>query len=141
MTFPTAGGEPEFDADELLRLAASAERGSEHPLGEAIVERAREAGLELAEPESFDAIPGHGVDVSIGARRVLLGNRRLMDERRRRRGLAGGRSETLAGEGKTPMFVAVDGRIAGIVAVADILKPDSARGRRAAARPGAATST
>jgi Cu+-exporting ATPase len=125
VTFPAAGGAPEFDADELLRLAASAERGSEHPLGEAIVGRAREAGLELAEPESFDAIPGHGIDVTIGARRVLLGNRRLMDERGVDGGSLAADAERLAGEGKTPMFVAIDGLMAGIVAVADTLKPNS----------------
>ena len=125
VTLPAAGGAAAFDADELLRLAASAERGSEHPLGEAIVERAREAGLEIAEPEGFDAIPGHGIDVTIGPRRVLLGNRRLMDVRGVDVGSLAGVSETLAGEGKTPMFVAVDGSIAGIVAVADTLKPNS----------------
>jgi Cu+-exporting ATPase len=125
VTFPAAGGAPEFDADELLRLAASAERGSEHPLGEAIVGRAREAGLELAEPESFEAIPGHGIDVTIGARRVLLGNRRLMDERGVDGGSLAADAERLAGEGKTPMFVAIDGLMAGIVAVADTLKPNS----------------
>jgi Cu+-exporting ATPase len=113
------------DEDELLRLAASAERGSEHPLGEAIVERARERGLELADTEGFNAIPGHGVEVTVSDRRLLLGNLRLMDEREIALGPLHDRAETVATEGKTPMFVAVAGQIAGLIAVADTLKPNS----------------
>jgi Cu+-exporting ATPase len=109
-------------ADELLRLAASAERGSEHPLGEAIVEEAQARKLPLAEAREFQAEPGHGVQATVDGQRVVLGNLRLME----RRGLALDgllpRSETLSSEGKTPMFVAVDGQVAGLIAVADTLK-------------------
>jgi len=126
VTVPAAeAGGPTFGEDDLLSLAASAERGSEHPLGEAIVERARERDLELIAPETFKAIPGHGIEVTIDGREVLLGNLRLMNERGiRLDGLQDG-SDILASEGKTPMFVAVNGRMAGLIAVADTLKPNS----------------
>jgi P-type Cu+ transporter len=116
----------EVDADELLALAASAERGSEHPLGEAIVTRARELGLSLSDGQDFEAIPGHGIQGSVSGRRLLLGNEKLMRERGC--GLDGlsEAAARLAEEGKTPMFVAVDGRAAGIIAVADTLKSNSA---------------
>ncbi len=108
---------------ELLRLAASAERGSEHPLGESIVARAKGESLELVPPESFEAIPGHGIQAVVDGRRLLLGNRKLMQEQ----GLAldglAQEAERLAGEGKTPMFLAIDGAVAGMIAVADTLKP------------------
>lgn len=111
--------------DELLRLAASAEHGSEHPLGEAIVRAADKNGLVLASAEEFAAIPGHGIEVLVHGKRVLLGNARLMTER----GIPAGALETeadrLASEGKTPMLVAVDGTLAGIIAVADVVKENS----------------
>ncbi|MHB1413766.1 MAG: heavy metal translocating P-type ATPase [Chloroflexota bacterium] len=115
------------DEAELLRAAASAERGSEHPLGEAIVGRAKELGLQLADPSEFSAIPGHGVEAAVNGNRVVLGNLKLMEDRGY--GLDGlaDRSATLASEGKTPMFVVLDGKAAGIVAVADTLKPGSKR--------------
>ncbi len=112
--------------NQILYLAASAERGSEHPLGEAIVEHARaHHGLSLGEARDFGAIPGHGIEATVDDRRVLLGNLKLLRERGI--GLAGleGRSEGLADQGKTPMFVAVDGRLAGIIAVADPIKEGS----------------
>jgi Cu+-exporting ATPase len=104
---------------------------SEHPLAEAIVEGARARGAELGEPEAFDAVPGHGVEATVEGRRVAVGNRKLMgregvDASAFERAAAG-----LADEGKTPMFVAVDGRPAGIVAVADTLKEDSVEAVRA----------
>jgi P-type Cu+ transporter len=114
-------------SDELLRIAASAEKNSEHPLGEAIVRAARERGLELAEPESFDSVPGHGVEAKLDGRTVLLGNRRLMAERGIDIGPLIGEGERLENEGKTAMFVAVDGQPAGIVGVADTLKETSPR--------------
>ncbi|MHB8992528.1 MAG: heavy metal translocating P-type ATPase, partial [Chloroflexota bacterium] len=111
--------------EELLYLAASAERGSEHPLGEAIVTAARERGLDLADPGEFEAIPGHGIEATIEGRKVVLGNQKLMDDRGYGlNGLDEGVT-ALSDQGKTPMFVAVDGRLAGIVAVADTLKPGS----------------
>jgi Cu+-exporting ATPase len=112
-------------AAELLRLAGSAERGSEHPLGEAIVKRAAAEGLALADAEAFGAIPGHGIWARVERRQLLLGNLKLMtDAGVELDGLAK-EAERLADEGKTPMFVAVDGQVAGLVAVADTLKPES----------------
>ncbi len=110
---------------ELLRLAASAERGSEHPLGQAIIDHAKREGLDLAESQEFKAIPGHGLRAVVEGKEVLLGNLRLMQERGIDLGGMEVRAETLSGEGKTPMFVAADGQLLGIVAVADTLKPHS----------------
>ena len=115
---------------ELLRLAASAERGSEHPLGEAIVEAALSRNLQLLQLVEFSAIPGRGIDAALSPStgppiRLLLGNRRLMDERGPELGELEQRAERLAEEGKTPMFVVVDGSLAGIIGVADVLKPGS----------------
>ncbi|HEX8720668.1 MAG TPA: copper-translocating P-type ATPase [Pyrinomonadaceae bacterium] len=125
-----------FDEEELLRLAATADRRSEHPLAEAIVDGARARGIEPGEPASFKAVPGHGVEAEVEGRRVLVGNRRLLE----REGVApGGLEEAaarLADEGKTPMFVAVGGRAAGVVGVADTLKEDSAAAVRALRRMG-----
>ncbi|HEX8147984.1 MAG TPA: heavy metal translocating P-type ATPase [Pyrinomonadaceae bacterium] len=125
-----------FGEAELLRLAAAADRRSEHPLAEAVVRGARERGVEFGEPERFEAVPGHGVEATVGGRVVLVGNRRLME----RGGVPFGEFEQGAGrlsdEGKTPMFVAVGGRPAGIVAVADTLKDDSVEAVRALRRMG-----
>ncbi|NUQ61520.1 MAG: copper-translocating P-type ATPase [Pirellulales bacterium] len=111
---------------DLLRWAASAERGSEHPLGETIVRAALDRGLALAEPTGFKAIAGHGIEVNVEGRQLLLGNARLM----RQRSIllddpAQRRAAELASAGKTPMFVAADGRLAGVIAVADPVKPGS----------------
>ena len=116
----------EFDrthSDVLLRLVASAERGSEHPLGEAIVRSAQERGLELLSPHRFNALAGRGIEAEIDGREVLVGNARLMRER----GISPDekRAQRLAEDGKTPMFVAVDGEYAGLVAVADVVKKTS----------------
>mgnify|MGYP003587025567 FL=1 len=124
---PAAAG---FTADELLALAAAAEKGSEHPLGEAIVRGAEERFLTLAEATDFQAIPGHGISVVIAGRQVLLGNSRLMArEKINLPADASGHTDAdrLAGAGKTPMFIAVDGQYAGIIAVADTVKPSSAK--------------
>jgi len=111
---------------ELLRLAASLERASEHPLAEAIVKAAAAEGQPLAGAEGFEAIPGHGVQGVVEGRLLLLGNAKLMgDHGVALDGLAE-RGARLAEEGKTPMFVAVDGEIAGLIAVADTLKPHAA---------------
>jgi len=116
---------PGVDPDTLLRLAASAERGSEHPLGEAIVRHALEKGLALAQHTWFNAVAGQGVDAVIEGHAVLLGNAGLM----RGRGLALGelesKAEALANDGKTPVFAAVDGQAAGVLAVADPLRGNS----------------
>jgi Cu+-exporting ATPase len=114
-----------FSEADLLHLAASAEWGSEHPLGEAIVRRAEEQGLALARPERFEAVPGRGIQAEVDGRRVLVGNPLLLAEHHV--ALDGGEAAglQLAREGKTPMYVAVDGKPAGIISVADTLKPRS----------------
>jgi P-type Cu+ transporter len=117
-----AGGRSEAD---VLRAAASLERGSEHPLGEAIVKGAEARSIALADAEGFAAIPGQGVGGRIDGRDVLLGNARLMRDRNISfEALAQG-WERLAREGKTPIYIAIDGVAAGLVAVADTVKPDS----------------
>ncbi len=110
---------------ELLRLAASAERGSEHPLGEAIVEAAGERGLALADATGFRAVPGRGIEARVGERPVLLGNPQLLRERGVSVDGLEDRASALAAEGKTPMYVAADGLAAGLIGVADTLKPNS----------------
>ncbi len=114
-----------FTEDDVLFLAAAAEIGSEHPLGEAIVTGARNRGIETNEPEIFKAVPGHGITAIVDARRVVLGNLAFMKDR----GVeAGAVEETLArlsDEGKTAMVIGVDGELAGVVAVADTVKEDS----------------
>ncbi|KAA9376551.1 copper-translocating P-type ATPase [Microbispora cellulosiformans] len=122
-----------FDADELLAYVAAAETGSEHPLGEAIVSRAREAGLSLPQVERFEAVPGHGVEARVGGRNVLAGNIALM----RRHGVPAAEPEPvaaetaavvaaeIAAEGATPVHVALDGRLAGVIGVADTIRPES----------------
>ncbi len=111
---------------EILHLSASAEAGSEHPLGEAIVNKAREENLELLPAENFEAIPGHGIEVVIQGKRMLLGNEKLMLDQNIAITLQEN-SDRLAEEGKTPMYVASDGKLLGIIAVADVLKESSAR--------------
>lgn len=111
--------------EEILQLAASLERGSEHPLGEAIVKGAAGRGLNLSNAENFAAIPGHGVSGRIDGHDVLLGNAKLMRDRNVAIDALGKDWERLASEGKTPMYVAVDGNPGGMVAVADTVKPDS----------------
>ncbi len=111
-------GQPE----EVLRLAASAERGSEHPLGEAIVTAAKERGLALAEAQDFVAVPGLGVQAQVGARQVLLGNLSLMEQRGARLNGLEATAEELLAQGKTAMFVAADGQVLGVIAVADTVK-------------------
>jgi len=116
--------------EEFLRVAASCEKGSEHPLGEAIVKRAEKDGLELLEVLKFEAIPGHGIEVLLATEpdpaTILIGNRKLMDERGVSLNDFSEDAERLADEGKTPMFVAVNGQIFGIIAVADVVKKSSA---------------
>jgi P-type Cu+ transporter len=113
--------------DEVLSLAAAAERGSEHPLGQAIVTRAKEEGLALLNPADFKALPGHGIEARVDGEKVTLGNLALMEERAFALNGLEGRAAELAGEGKTAMFVAVDDQVAGVIGVADTLKPNSAQ--------------
>lgn len=110
---------------EILRLAAIAEKNSEHPLGEAIVRGAEARRLNVVEPQSFNSIPGHGVEAQIDGQEILLGNRKLMKQRGVDLRALLSQTEQLEQEGKTVMFVAVNGRAAGIIAVADTLKQHS----------------
>lgn len=111
--------------EELLSLAASAEKGSEHPLGEAIVKSAEQQQLKLKPVERFKAIPGHGIEVLIDGKEIRLGNRKLMDDYGIVLGNFAEASDRIANQGKTPMFVSVDGEFAGIIAVSDTVKPSS----------------
>ncbi|HZK39570.1 MAG TPA: heavy metal translocating P-type ATPase [Clostridia bacterium] len=111
--------------ERLLQLAASAEKGSEHPLGEAIVKHAEEQNIDFIKPTGFQAIPGVGIEVTIDGKTVLIGNKKLMDERAIALDVLTEKSDLLANEGKTPMYVAVDKKIAGIIAVADVVKASS----------------
>lgn len=114
-----------FSEADVLRLAGSAEWGSEHPLGEAIVRRATERGIDLARPEQFEAVPGRGIVATVGGRRVLVGSPLLLADRSVSMDGAQDVGLRLAREGKTPMYVAVENEAAGVVAVADTLKPNS----------------
>ena len=112
--------------DLLLRMAATAEKNSEHPLGEAIVRGAQDRGLKLVEPETFNSIPGHGVEAKAAGSEILLGNRKLMKERGVDFSALMSQAEALEVDGKTVMFVALNGQAAGLIAVADTLKEYSA---------------
>jgi Cu+-exporting ATPase len=115
----------DFSEDSLLNVAASAEYGSEHPLGEAIVNAAKERGLKLDNTSEFEAIIGHGIKVKLKGKQVFLGNLKLMqDQALSLNGLDKSALE-LSGQGKTPMFVGIDDQVAGIIAVADTLKSNS----------------
>lgn len=113
--------------EKLLTLSASAEKGSEHPLGEAIVRDAEEKGIEFLETKNFAAIPGHGIEVTIDEYDMLLGNKKLMDDRQISLEDLAVKSDQLADEGKTPMYIAVNNKIAGIIAVADTVKENSVK--------------
>ncbi|MDH7512724.1 MAG: heavy metal translocating P-type ATPase [Clostridiales bacterium] len=127
-------GEPEvtdiisldgFEEEDVLALAAAAEKPSEHPLGEAIVRKAREKGLSLDEPAEFQAIEGHGIEARVGGRKVSIGNARLMAGLGIDFGLWKDGVEALSEEGKTVVFAAVGGNPAAIIAIADVLKDHS----------------
>jgi Cu+-exporting ATPase len=120
---PTSGEPP---PDELLRLAASVEKGSEHPLGEAIWAEAAARGLTLAEPQGFRAEAGQGVEAEVGGRMVAVGNPRMMEGRGYDLNGLGSEVARVQGEGKTAMLVAVDGTVSGVIAVADTVKESSA---------------
>jgi Cu+-exporting ATPase len=116
---------------ELLRLAASAESRSEHPLGAAIVAAARSRQLPLATPSEFQAIEGHGLAATVEGRTLLLGNVKLMRDRGVDLAGLGDQADRLAAAGRTPMLMAVGGTLAGLVAVADPIKPESIEAIRA----------
>jgi Cu+-exporting ATPase len=110
---------------QILQLAAVAEKNSEHPLGEAIVKKAAAQGITVEDPEFFNAIPGHGVEVKYNGDTVLLGNRKLMETNHIEIGKLEAEMKALEMDGKTVMLVAVDGKAAGLIAVADTLKENS----------------
>ncbi len=116
-----------FSEEALMRVTASAEMGSEHPLGQAIVQGAQEKGLELMQVADFEALTGRGIRAKINGQTILAGNRKLMEEQGVALGAFEAEADRLAGEGKTPMYVAADNSLAGIVAVADVVKPSSRR--------------
>ncbi|MBA8898081.1 heavy metal translocating P-type ATPase [Clostridium saccharobutylicum] len=122
----------DISEEEILVLAASSEKGSEHPLGEAIVKGAEEKNIELKEIEEFKAIPGQGIEVKIESKHILLGNKKLISEKnidisQSSNGVENllNSAEELASEGKTPMYIAIDGVLRGIIAVADTVKISS----------------
>ena len=114
-----------IDADTLLQIVAAAEKTSEHPLGQAIAGFARDKGISLPDAEGFSALTGRGIEARIGGKAVLAGNRKLMDERHIAMAELEQASDALASDGKTPMYVALDGQLAGIIAVADVVKESS----------------
>ena len=116
---------PLITKENLLYYAASGETGSEHPLGEAIVQKSKEENMTLAKPDHFEAIPGHGIRVEIEGKDMYIGNRKLMLEQKIDLSSMEKESNRLADEGKTPMYLSVDGELAGIIAVADTLKENS----------------
>ena len=118
----TTGG---FKEEEVLRLAAGVEKSSEHPLAAAIVEGARARELTLKDAETFAAIPGHGIEATIEGRTILLGNLKLMKDRGIPVKDLEVQATRLSDDGRTPMYVAIDGKPAGIIAVADTVKEDS----------------
>ncbi len=122
---PISSVRPSTSSLQLLKLVASAEKNSEHPLGQAIVKHAQDTGLTLSEPSEFWAVAGHGVRAHVDGHAVLVGNAKLFsDEKIALDGLES-QASTLADAGKTAMFAAIDGKPAGLIAVADTLKPNS----------------
>ncbi|MGB8646236.1 MAG: heavy metal translocating P-type ATPase, partial [Anaerolineae bacterium] len=122
-TQPTLTGRP--GNLEFLRLVAAAEMLSEHPLAQAIVQAANDAGLTMPPARNFASLTGHGVRAQVDGHEVIIGNSRLMVDQHIRLNGLDNRAEDLADEGKTTMFAAIDGKAAGLIAVADVLKPES----------------
>jgi Cu+-exporting ATPase len=120
----------EFAQDEVLRLAAVAEKGSEHPLGEAIVDATRNGDQELPDPEAFESLGGRGIVARVDGREILLGNRALMDEKGVENLSVENRIQELENDGKTVMLMSVDRKLVGLIAVADTLKEDAAEAIR-----------
>lgn len=118
----TANG---FSENDVLRLSASVEKSSEHPLAEAIVNGAKNKSLELFDAQNFNAVPGHGVEANVNGRKIFLGNLKMMEKFSIDLCDLEEKSIKLADDGKTPMFIAIDDKAAGIIAVADTIKSDS----------------
>lgn len=117
--------DPDAQVNELLRLAASVEKGSEHPIGKAIVSRSKELSLEVYPAENIKAIPGHGIEATVRNQKLLVGSARLMDKRGVQYAAQQHEIDTLQTQAKTVMLIAVDGEIAGLIAVADVIKDSS----------------
>jgi Cu+-exporting ATPase len=127
-------GEPEvtdiitindFSEEEILKYASSAEKNSEHPLAEAIIKRAKEKEIKLLDPEQFNAIEGHGIEASINGKEILLGNAKLMRDRQIEIKYLETKAEEIAQDGKTPIYISLTGKAAGLFGVADTLKESS----------------
>ncbi len=116
-----------YDESRLLQAAATVEQGSEHPLGDAIIQRAKHENITLPEVTNFNAIPGHGVEAQVNGTTVILGNKKLMKDRRIDPEQAEELMQKLSNDGKTPMLVAADGKLIGVIALADVVKVDSRR--------------
>lgn len=114
-----------FNENEILQLAASAENNSEHPLAEAIVNGAKEKNVEFKQYDKFRAMPGYGIRATIDEKEIQIGNRKLMASRKITTEAAEKDYEILSNEGKTPMFISVDNELAGLIAVADVVKETS----------------
>jgi P-type Cu2+ transporter len=119
-----ASGNP-LTEDELLRFVASAEQSSEHPLAQAIVEKAKRRDLVLQATTDFEAIPGHGIKAAIAGKTLLVGNRRLMQQHKVSLDGFGERAASLEGAGRTVVYAALDGRFAGMIAVADAVRQNA----------------
>lgn len=122
LTTDFAPGDPQA---EILRLAASAERGSEHPLGEAIVRKAQEQGLALSTPAAFESIAGHGIRAQVDGHDVLLGNLRLMQREQIHLNGLEAKAQALQAQARTAMWLAVDGQASALIGVADTIKEGS----------------
>jgi Cu+-exporting ATPase len=129
-------GNAGMSEEEVLRLVASVESRSEHPLGEAIVREAQERGVSLSLISNFQAVAGHGIEATIEERQVLVGNQKLLADRGVSLGAAEALAAQLASEGKTVMYAAIDGQLLAIFALADEIKPESKRGIAALRRMG-----
>ena len=114
-----------FNENEILQLAASAENNSEHPLAEAIVNGAKERNIEFKQYDKFRAMPGYGIRATINEKEIQIGNRKLMASRKISTETAEKDYEILSNEGKTPMFISVNNELAGLIAVADVVKETS----------------
>ncbi|MDQ3880159.1 MAG: heavy metal translocating P-type ATPase [Chloroflexota bacterium] len=116
---------PDVDTDELLRLVASAEQASEHPIAAALVRAAGTRRADLVEPRGFESVAGHGIRADVDGRRILAGTARFLAEERIDASPMRAAADAAASRGETPILVAIDGRLAGVVTVADVVKPDA----------------
>ncbi|WP_018467602.1 heavy metal translocating P-type ATPase [Calidithermus timidus] len=120
-----------MDEKALLRFAASADQPSQHPLARSILQAAEEQGVGVQPPDAFDSVPGHGVVATVQGRRVLIGNKKLMERERIALGDLEAQAAELAAQGKTVVYVAIDGKVVGLVAVADVIRPSAVEAVRA----------